>query len=255
MHYIKTIIPSNPDFQKSKPENEPFLEIAEFFYDTIQGEGINIGQPAAFLRVQHCTQNCWWCDTKAVWRAGNPYAFSELFDMIDATNLVDKLKNGQHLVLTGGSPVKQQKGLTAFLQEFIKRYGFKPYTEIENECTLMPSAEFTELIDVWNNSPKLMHSGNPDKLRYRPKIIRHLASLPNAWFKFVIAQKKDWQEIQNFFLKPELIKRNQIILMPLGSDRQELYDNKEMVVEMAIRKNVRYCTREQIELWNKMTGV
>jgi len=59
MHYFKTIIASNPDFQKSKPGNVPFLEIADFFYDTIQGEGINIVQPAAFLRVQNCTHNCW----------------------------------------------------------------------------------------------------------------------------------------------------------------------------------------------------
>lgn len=124
MHYIKTIISSNPDFQKSKPENEPFLEIAEFFYDTIQGEGINIGQPAAFLRVQHCTQNCWWCDTKAVWRAGNPYAFSELFDIINATNLVDKLKNGQHLVLTGGQPGKTAKRSDRFFAGVYKAIRF-----------------------------------------------------------------------------------------------------------------------------------
>lgn len=255
MHFIKTIIPSNPAFTKEKPQNEPFLEIAEFFYDTIQGEGIHLGHPAAFLRVQHCTQDCWWCDTKAVWRAGNPYSFAELFEMMDATQLVEKLQAGQHLVLTGGSPVKQQHGLTLFLQAFVKRYGFKPFTEIENECTLMPTPEFTQLIDVWNNSPKLWHSGNPDKLRYQPKILTYLAGLPNAWFKFVIAKEKDWDEITASYLEPGIINRNQIILMPLGSDRTELHENREKVVEMAIREGVRYCSREQIELWDRKTGV
>ncbi len=255
MKFVKTIIGSNPKFQKPKPDGEPFLEIAEFFYDTIQGEGINLGQPAAFLRVQHCTQNCWWCDTKEVWRAGNPYTFIELWTLIDQTDLVNKLQNGQHLILTGGSPMKQQKGLTLFLQQFTERYGFKPFTEIENECTLMPVPEFTRLTDVWNNSPKLKHSGNPDKLRYQPPIIKHLSSLENAWFKFVIAQHEDWEEIEEFFLIPGLIKRNQIILMPLGGTREGLHRIRNTVVEIAVRESVRYSSREHIELWDRKTGV
>jgi 7-carboxy-7-deazaguanine synthase len=255
MHYIKTIIPSNPDFVKAMPADESYLEIAESFYDTIQGEGIHLGHPAAFLRVQHCTQNCWWCDTKAVWRAGNPYSFGELFELMDATTIIDKLRKGQHLVLTGGSPLKQQESLTFFLLAFIKRYGFKPFIEVENECSLMPTPEFIELVDVWNNSPKLRHSGNPDTLRYQPAILRFMSSLPNSWFKFVIVQEKDWDEIEASFLNPGLIKRNQIILMPLGSDRIELDNHREMVVEMAIRENVRYCSREHIVLWDRKTGV
>ncbi len=255
MNFIKTIIGSNPDYQKPTPIDSPYLEIAEFFYDTIQGEGITLGQPAAFLRMQHCTQSCWWCDTTEVWRNGNPYTFEELFKLIESTELIQKLKTGQHLILTGGSPVKQQKNLTLFLHAFKERYGFQPVVEIENECTLMPTPEFSRLIDIWNNSPKLKHSGNPDKLRYKPDILQYLSGLENSWFKFVISHKNDWDEIDASFLQPNLIKREQIILMPLGSNRQELHKNREMVVETAIRETVRYCTREQIELWDKTTGV
>jgi 7-carboxy-7-deazaguanine synthase len=255
MHYIKTIIPSFPDFVIPRPHDEPFLEISEFFYDTIQGEGIHLGHPAAFLRMQHCTQNCWWCDTKAVWRTGNPYTFARLFELIDASTLVDKLRSGQHLVLTGGSPLKQQQGLALFLQAFIERYGFKPFIEIENECTLMPAPGFSALIDVWNNSPKLQHSGNPDKLRYQPDILKHMSELPNAWFKFVVYRDEDWEEIDTSFLRPQLIRRDQVILMPLGSDRTELNNYRELAVEMAIRENVRYCSREHIVLWDRKTGV
>ncbi len=255
MLFIKTIIASNPATKKPIPQAEPYLEIAEFFYDTIQGEGINLGHPAAFLRMQHCTLDCWWCDTKAVWRAGNPYSFDELFVIMDATSIIEKLRGGQHMVLTGGSPVKQQIGLTLFLHAFVKRYGFKPFIEIENECTLMPDPEFVQLIDIWNNSPKLWHSGNPDNLRYKPEIIKYLSSLPNAWFKFVMAREKDWDEIEEFFLNPGLIQRHQIILMPLGCDRVELNENRNLAVEMAVKENVRYCSREHIVLWNRKTGV
>ncbi|MFN3557209.1 MAG: 4Fe-4S cluster-binding domain-containing protein [Bacteroidales bacterium] len=255
MDFITTLIASFPQNKKPLPQGDDFLEISEFFYNTIQGEGINLGQPAAFLRVQHCTQNCWWCDTREVWRTGNPYTFEELFALIDTTDLVHKLKQGQHLILTGGSPLKQQKRLTAFLQAFCHRYGFKPFIEVENECTLLPTEAFSQLVDVWNNSPKLSHSGNPEKLRYQPRILKHMSQLPNAWFKFVVSKEEDWQEIEQWFLKPDLIKRNQIILMPLAASREELHTIREKVVGISVRETVRYCSREHIELWDKKTGV
>ena len=43
--------------------------------------------------------------------------------------------------------------------------------------------------------------------------------------------------------------------MPLGGCREELYKNREYVVELAIRENVRYSSREHIVLWDKKTGV
>ena len=254
MNHVKTIIKAFPDFQKEIPTGEPYLEVAEFFFDTIQGENF-IGYPAAFLRVQHCTQNCDWCDTFEVWRKGNPYTIPELLDLMETSGLIDKLIAGQHLVLTGGSPVKQQKGLIALFKAFQEKYLFLPFLEIENECTLMPDSDLIRIISVWNNSPKLSNSGNIDILRYQPPILRTLAGLENAWFKFVISSEEDWDEIEEWFLKPALIERRQIVLMPLGATRQELHENREKVVEIAIRESVRYSSREHVELWDKKTGV
>lgn len=255
MKHIKSIIKGNPTFKKEIPKNEPYIEIAEFFCDTIQGEGINLGQPSTFLRVQHCTQNCVWCDTQEVWRFGNPYTITELLDLMEDANLPEKFSEGQHLILTGGSPLKQQDSLLILLKTFTHRFGFAPIVEIENECTLMPDDEFIPWISVWNNSPKLSHSGNIDILRHQPPILKYLSSLPNSWFKFVVANNKDWEEIKNDFLDKHLINKSQIILMPLGATRKELYENREKVVEIAIRENVRYCSREHVVLWDKMTGV
>lgn len=251
---VKTLIAGKPDFKKEKPE-EDFIDVAEFFCDTIQGEGINIGAPATFFRVQHCTQNCVWCDTRETWRYGNPYTFNELFQLMDEHGVPEKLRYGQHLVLTGGSPMRQQNRLLGFLEAFEKRYAFKPYTEIENECTLRPLDTFAEKIDCWNNSPKLSNSLNPKSLRYQPELLKLLASYPNSWFKFVVSDEQDWQEIETEFLDTEILNKNQIILMPLGGTREELHNNRETVVDMAIRENVRYTSREHIELWDIATGV
>lgn len=53
----KTIIESYPDFTRRVDPNEPFLNVSEFFMDTLQGENF-VGYPAAFLRLQNCTQSC-----------------------------------------------------------------------------------------------------------------------------------------------------------------------------------------------------
>lgn len=249
-----TIIVSNPTFIKETPQHDQFINVAEFFCDTIQGENF-VGWPAAFLRVQHCTNHCTWCDSQAVWKFGNPYTFDELFELMESVDLIRKFKEGQHLVLTGGSPVLQQKKLVTLIDMFINRYKFKPFIEIENECTRMPSDELISFIDVWNNSPKLSSSGNPFHIRYKPEIIRVLSGLRNSWFKFVITSNTDWDEIKTDFIEPGLIHKSQVVLMPLGGDRNELTLHRESVVDLAIRENVRYTTREHVVIWNKMTGV
>ena len=101
----------------------------EFFYDTIQGEGASIGSPAAFLRLQGCTLSCSWCDTE--WTLGSTFTFTEICQRMNAAELPEKLRNGQRLILTGGSPLKQEKMLRRFIYAFVKKYKFKPIIEIE----------------------------------------------------------------------------------------------------------------------------
>jgi 7-carboxy-7-deazaguanine synthase len=249
------IIPANTKYDKPPPKGSLFLNVSEFFTDSIQGEGINTGCPATFLRLQYCTLNCSWCDTTSVWRHGNPYSFNELFELMERYDVIKKLKIGQHLVITGGSPLRQQLELIKFLMELTARYDILPTIEIENECVTLPRPELTVYVDTWNNSPKLCNSGNPWQRRFRPQVLKFLSGLENSWFKFVITNEKDWEEIDTDFLKLQLIRRNQIILMPEGDSRKNLASNREMVVGLAIRENVRYCTREHIVIWNKAVGV
>lgn len=249
------LIKANPLIKRDFVNSEKgMLRVSEFFCDTIQGEGIYTGHPATFLRLQGCTLDCLWCDTASVWKTGNPYTFKELFDLMDSAtfDLIRKLKQGQHLVLTGGSPLLQQKQLFKFIVEFYKQFKFKPFIEIENECIVSPIIELTGYIDCWNNSPKLTSSGNR---KYMPENIKALAGLPNSWFKFVVSSQEDWSEIFEDYLLPNLIKESQIILMPQGASIAELNDTMNFVVDLAIKNNVRFSNREHVILWNKTVGV
>ena len=253
---VKQIIKADPKRKRLAPANgEHTLKVSEFFFNSIQGEGINIGCPSAFLRLRGCPLNCSWCDTTEVWRYGNSYTFGELVDLMNRSGLTKALRNGQHLVITGGSPLLQQEALTGFLLYYIQQEEFTLYVEIENECHYAPNAVLERLVSCWNNSPKLSSSGVRQSVRYRPDVIKLLSSYSNSWFKFVVGCEDDWKEILMDFLEPQLISREQIILMPMGATRVELEKNREMVLNLAIEHNVRYCTREHIIIWDKKTGV
>jgi 6-pyruvoyltetrahydropterin 2'-reductase len=239
-------------FQKDK---DNFLNVSEFFYDTIQGEGIYAGIPAAFLRLQNCTLECIYCDSTEVWRHGSPYTFNKLSVLINSTMLIPHLTSGMHLVITGGSPLLQMKRLYNFIRAFELGYGFHPFIEIENECIIAPPTYFAQKIDCWNNSPKLSGSGMKRKIRYQPAVIQSMSLYKNSWFKFVVESEEDWEEIQMDFLEPGLIYKPQIILMPQGATREELNKNRETVVNMSIQHGVRYSDRLHIVTWDRKVGV
>jgi len=231
------------------------LNISEMFGNTIQGEGIWAGHPATFMRMQGCTLDCVWCDTAEVWRQGNAFSAMEVLHLLNSSGLVDKLRQGQHLVLTGGSPLKQQTSLVYFLKEFKSAFGFKPYIEVENECVLLPNPDFAKLVDCWNNSPKLQNSGMKTRARWKPEVIQATSQLPNSWFKFVISNYSDWQEVLKDFIEPGYISKDQVILMPEGQNQQQLAKTRDMVASIAVDVNVLFSDRLHITIWDKKTGV
>lgn len=257
----KQIILANPGYKRQVQDpilgdnKHLILNVAEFFSETIQGEGVSAGVPAAFMRLQGCTLDCVWCDTAEVWRIGNPYSFNELFILMEEAGLIEQLRKGTHLVITGGSPLKQQTQLVVFISQFIVRYGFKPYIEVENECVLMPIPELQDVVDQWNNSPKLSNSGMKERARIKPYVLQNLSLKDNSWFKFVVEKESDWSEIEKDFLQSNLIHREQIILMPCGQTQAELSKTRELTADIAIREGVRFSDRLHITLWDKKTGV
>ncbi len=248
-----TLIEQNPTFTK-KVEGPQKLAIAEMFCDTIQGEGPHTGVIATFMRLQGCTLKCVWCDTLTVWPNGNEYTFDEIFKMWDDVGLVERLHKGQHLILTGGSPLKQQAQLVEFIKAFTKKYSFLPYIEVENEAVLMPNAEMLNLVSWWNNSPKLANSGMKPRVRIKPDVLRTMSSLSSC-FKFVVQQESDWDEIDRDFIQPGLIPEHKIVLMPEGQTQQELAITRPIAAAMAIKHQVRFSDRAHVTIWDRATAV
>ena len=75
------------------------IQLVEEPYTGIQGEGINVGLPMTFIRIQGCPVGCTWCDTKQSWAQnnGNEYTFEEIGDYILDLGV-------SHIWFTGGEP-------------------------------------------------------------------------------------------------------------------------------------------------------
>jgi organic radical activating enzyme len=94
-----------------------------------------------------------------------------------------------------------------------------------------------------------------ERARYKPEIIVKLSNESNSWFKFVVAQESDWQEIEKDYLQPGLIQRSQIILMPEGQTQEELSKTRELTADVAIREGLRFSDRLHITIWNQRVGI
>lgn len=235
------------------------LSICELFIDAAQGEGAYAGCPSVFLRLSGCSLKCSWCDTAEIWNRVTRISICRLEEIFREKDIIRRLDEGHHLVVTGGSPLLQQDALTEFLEILAGICMRKPFIEIENECTI-PVKErnslLWSLVSCWNNSPKLGHSGIPKDRRYRPEAVRQMSQAREAWFKFVVNGEEDWQEIREDFIDTGLAGTSRIILMPKGQTRKELTpERKEAILDMAVRHNVRYGGRLQIDIYDNRKGV
>lgn len=235
------------------------LSICELFIDAAQGEGAYAGCPSVFLRLSGCSLKCSWCDTADIWNKVTRVPIDRLAEIFRQSDIVRRLDEGHHLVVTGGSPLLQQDALTEFLEILAGICKHTPFIEIENEC-IIPVKESNSLlwslVSCWNNSPKLSHSGIPKDRRYRPEAIRQMRHANEAWFKFVVNGEEDWQEIREDFIDTGLASPSSIILMPQGQTRKELTpERKEAILDMAVRHSVRYGGRLHIDIYDTRKGV
>src|SRR4051794_6922734 len=75
------------------------LRVAEVF-SSIQGEGVSVGLPSVFVRLQGCSIGCTWCDTKYSWDPEKGRA-------MPLAKLVEDVRTARpnNVVITGGEPL------------------------------------------------------------------------------------------------------------------------------------------------------
>ncbi len=197
------------------------------------------GTPAVFLRLAGCNLTCKWCDTKHSWRNGITCTAAETARLITSYNCPS-------LVITGGEPLLQQPAL----EKLINLLPEDTYIEIETNGTITPTPALARRVNQWNISPKLPHAANGEGKAIQRETLQYFATLPHAWFKFVVQNEADWPAIAELRLPPQ-----RILLMPCATTRAELENARPAVVEMCLRHGIRLGDRLHLTLWDNKKGV
>ena len=228
-------------------------------FASLQGEGPSIGKPVAFIRLSRCNLACTWCDTAYTWRFeederphrdGINYerqANQVKLSPKEAAARIEELGQ-KRLVVTGGEPLMQAGALADLL-------GLLPDIEVEIETngTVRPSAHIDIRVDQYNVSPKLAHSGNASELALIPERLDFFASDPRAFFKFVVADPSDVEEVDTL-QKEYRIPKDRLFLMPEGTDSNTLSSRQQWLAPLCLEKGYRMSDRMHIHLYGDRRG-
>lgn len=224
-------------------------ESPEIFH-SLQGEGVSMGRPAVFLRLAFCNLHCSWCDTAYSWKWTPGEKEKHLLELDEeAVAELIRAYPVRHLVITGGEPLLQDDAVCR-LVALLPDYSF----EIETNGTLIPSPALATAVGQFNVSPKLQHSGNDPCLSLNERSLAWFAAEDKAWFKFVVAEPGDMEEILSLQQKYQ-IAPDRILLMPRGTSADELSASRLWLAEECIKRGFRLTDRLHVHLWGSKPGV
>ena len=245
--------------------SEVSTEFIPEIFDTLQGEGRNIGQPATFLRLSNCNLRCRWCDTGYTWAFTDrlaeshddkmKYERSEQQTELDVESIVDNLlqRSIERLVISGGEPMIQQRGIYE-LVGLLKTADPERKVEIETNGTIVPIPELVELVDQFNVSPKLENSGNKKEKRDKPNAMKAYVESGKSDFKFVITCDEDLAEVLELIARYE-VPTSRVYLMPEGRTQEEQTSRAEAIADLCMQHGFNFTPRLHINLWGTKRGV
>lgn len=229
-------------------------------FASLQGEGASIGRPSVFVRLSRCNLACTWCDTAYTWRFSGdnrPHRDEIAFERsanqvpLEEAEVAARIAalGGDRLVVTGGEPLLQAPALARMLALLPQPM----HVEIETNGTAAPSPALDALIQQYNVSPKLAHSGNPAELALIPERLAAWAADPRAYFKFVVAGPDDLAEV--LALKEAYaIPGERLLLMAEGTDSGTLNARMRWLAPLALEHGLRLTDRLHIHLYGDTRG-
>ncbi|NBV99396.1 MAG: 4Fe-4S cluster-binding domain-containing protein [Proteobacteria bacterium] len=90
-------------------------------FETVQGEGMFLGVPSFFIRLQGCSVRCFFCDEKKTWALGTKNEqilnYEEILEQLQIMN-----SGLKRVVITGGEPTEQD--IVPFIK-FLNSHGYQ----------------------------------------------------------------------------------------------------------------------------------
>ena len=197
-------------------------------FKSLQGEGLTIGAPTAFVRTSGCPLRCNYCDTPQAFDKGEQMTIDEVMGRIA------KLKCA-HVCLTGGEPLAQ-KDAPKLLKRLLDE-GYQVVLETNGAMPLddMPCVENLIIsMDI-----KCPSSGEADKMLFEN--IELLG--PTDQLKFIISDDTDYEYAKEMIEKHS--PKCEVILTPVGG--KDLKALAEKVLKQGL--NVRVLPQLHKIIW------
>jgi 7-carboxy-7-deazaguanine synthase len=238
--------------EKRRPgETKAAMKIADLFF-SIQGEGRLLGVPSAFVRTTGCPLRCCWCDSD--YTSWHPQG-EEL--SVDA--ILDRLLEYpvRHIVVTGGEPL-----IAPGMEELCRRLrerGYHLTLETAGVVFKPVACDLVSLSPKLSNSiPHLREGGRwarrHDRLRLRLDVLQAFIKHSDYQLKFVIDHARDVEEVRAIVARLEDVEPAKVLLMPQGTDREELRQRATWLVEVCKEYGYRFCPRLHIDLYGNRRG-
>ncbi len=250
---------------------------------TIQGEGKLAGTPSLFVRLASCNLRCIWqmadgsycrCDTSYASFHPDDKKSWEINEIVAL--IKQNIGNMQHVVITGGEPLLQKKGVAALCKQL--KQDLDLHITLESNGTQFDT-ELSKWIDLFSISPKLSNSvPTKDKLtfykeeetgasKYHHEVRRNIPALQDyivfskennkdLQLKFVVGKQSDADEILRDYL--EVLNgydKQDILLMPLGAKHEQIEKSNPVVLKMCLQNGWKYTPRIHIEIFGSKQGV
>lgn len=246
---------------------EETLLVNEIFGPTWQGEGGSVGKLCYFIRLFSCNQKCVFCDTPYTWLtkqldvenhlyATEPFKVEDECHKMTFEEITRKILDLPQpipfielLVISGGEPMLQAKKINNYLNEYKYRR-----VEIETAGTIFNEHLANKGNVFFNVSPKLENSGNPLHVRYKKDVLIQFRMLGyRSVFKFVVANKKDFEEI-DWIVGDAGISTKQVYIMMEGIDQQTQEDRLQKFIPQVLERGWNITPRLHISLFGNKRG-
>lgn len=227
------------------------MRISEIFY-SIQGEGRLIGVPSVFIRTAGCNLRCVWCDTPYTsWQpAGAAWSIGSILAEVQKHPT-------EYVVVTGGEPLLAPK-IEALCRELKES---SRHITIETAGTIFKPIR-CDLISV---SPKLANSTpwqrqggkfalQHERQRLNFPVIQNFLNNYDYQLKFVVAEKKDFDEIAEILDQLKTVDRSRVLIMAEGTAAARLRARGRWIVELCKRYGYRFTPRLHVELYGNQRG-
>lgn len=235
------------------------LRTAEMFGPTVQGEGPDVGRAAMFLRLAGCNLTCAWCDSAFAWDPSRadperPPRDTSIYDVLTwldprITSPTAPAPAVTRLVITGGEPLLQARAL-ANLCFTLRQLGWT--IEVETSGTVSPGP-LVGLVERFNVSPKLAHSGVEERARLRSQVLSEFAALPGAVFKFVTEQVEDLDQV-NAIVTLLGVEASRVFVMAQGTTTDGVLTASRDLIDAVVARGWGLTPRWHTLLWGDEPG-